>query len=219
MEIGSIVHNWGYILREGHNFFANCCNHLFIALSPSIAVIIFLSLMPGYTLKQRLRVTQVACLSAWAAMVMIAAMGPYGFNLLGGATPLLFRGACTFFLCLIGIRVLFTSHVDIALQSEEENSEVSGYRLGLAVVPLGVPLIASGNVLGTIAKHVAECDGVGRGLWIFAITVVMVLIYVLLYIASQVAYRLKESIRPGCYQLSGLVLICFGVYTLFHNPL
>jgi multiple antibiotic resistance protein len=195
-------------------FFMPCFWQIFKAICPIAVIMLYLSMTLNCTLKERLARAQLACWVAWAAMIATALGGPQMLAAIGIAMDAFNIGG-GLLLIVVGSGMLGAEDPEIV--SEEGGNLSRKPRQDISVAPLAIPIIAGPGTLGVVINRASEQ---GRGtslLCLFAISLVIFLLYITLVLAARGAKWLAPMVLKLSFRLSGLFLVAVGVQYIMNG--
>jgi multiple antibiotic resistance protein len=204
-----------------YSFFVNCFFRIFVAMCPLAIVVLYLSMTPSFTLKERLAIARTSCLVAWGVMVSTALGGPKALEAIG-ITMEAFNIAGGLLLMLVGFSMLRSEDPEIAV-SKNEATEIAQLpkrkRQDIAIAPLGVPIIAGPGVLAVVLSNRVASQGRGDLFFcLLAISIAIFLMYLLLVATSRGAKWLTPMILKLSFSPIGIISHCHWHATGYEWP-
>lgn len=182
---------------------------LIAIVDPLAAIPLFLRLTDGFTPRERARTARVTALAVFGVLAGAALAGEAILGAFGTSLPA-FRVGGGIVLLLMAISML-TAEPDRTRHTPEEDL-ASKDKASVAVVPLGVPLLAGP---GAISAVILEMNGGAGPIHRGFVLAVIALLAVACWLALRNAARLGRLIGPigmnVVIRLFGLVLAAIGV--------
>lgn len=182
---------------------------LLAVLDPAAAVPIFLSLTQGYSRVERQRTAFVTALAVGALLVGAALTGESLLTAMGTSLAA-FRVGGGIVVLLMAISMLTAKPG--SLRQTTELAEQSAGRETVAVVPLGVPLLAGPGAISTVVIQMDRGAGLAHGALVVAcIALVVAVCWIVLRYAEAVGRLLGPIGLSVIVRLFGLVLAAIAV--------
>lgn len=188
----------------------------FAIMNPLANASLFVSLTSGVDSRTRSFIALRSVLVAFSIVAVFAIGGREIFSLFGITLPA-FRIAGGMMIVLIGYHLLQGDMSSFHTPSSEDNKASSEAVLGMAVTPLGIPILAGPGTIAT-AMHfsaestVAEVTGV-----LIAFAAMCILTY-LAFVGGQWLTRvLGQNLIKVVSRLMGLLLAVMGVQMLIEG--
>jgi multiple antibiotic resistance protein len=182
---------------------------LVVIVDPLAAIPLFLQLTDGFTLRERERTARVTALAVFGVLAGAALAGDSILGAFGTSLPA-FRVGGGIVLLLMAISML-TAEPDRTRHTPEEDL-ASRDKASVAVVPLGVPLLAGP---GAISAVILQMDGgagaVHRGLVLGTIALLAAACWLSLRHAERIGRVVGPIGMNVVIRLFGLVLAAIGV--------
>ncbi|MBK5221907.1 MAG: MarC family protein [Acidimicrobiia bacterium] len=177
-----------------------------VIMDPIGNVPIFLALTRFQDEAARRRSALLATMVAGAVILLFAVGGRQLLHLVGISLEAL-QVAGGLLLLLIGYELLNpTGSSSLTTASEEAN---------VALVPLGTPLLAGPGAIAATMLAIADAEGAGPTISVFAALVVaLAAVYLGMRFASKVSYRLRPSAIELVSRVLGLIVASIGVQLL-----
>lgn len=178
-------------------------------LDPFGAIPIFLVLTRTYTRSERRRAARITALSVWLLLSIAALAGEAILTLLGTSFGA-FRVGGGIVLLLMGLAML-GAEIGPLRQTRLEADEAAA-KAGIAVVPLGIPLLAGPGALGAVIVQMNRETG-----WLHAVIVLACVAIVtgLCWLALRFAEPLGRALGPIgltiANRLLGLILTAIAI--------
>jgi multiple antibiotic resistance protein len=182
---------------------------LLAIVDPLAAIPLFLRLTDGYTTRERKRTARVTALAVFGVLAGAALAGE---SILGafGTSLAAFRVGGGIVLLLMAISML-TAEPDRTRHTPEEDA-VGATKEGVAVVPLGIPLLAGP---GAISAVILQMDSGAGTLHAALVLAVIALLCAVCWLALRNAERIGRLVGPigvnVVIRLFGLVLAAIGI--------
>jgi multiple antibiotic resistance protein len=178
-------------------------------VDPLAAIPLFLQLTDGFTLRERKRTARVTALAVFGVLAGAALAGESILRAFGTSLPA-FRVGGGIVLLLMAVSML-TAEPDRTRHTPEEDL-ASRDKASVAVVPLGVPLLAGPGAIGAVILEMDGGSGPVHGALVLG---TIALLAVACWLALRNAERLGRLIGPigmnVVIRLFGLVLAAIGV--------
>ena len=182
---------------------------LIVIVDPLAAIPLFLQLTDGFTPRERARTARVTALAVTGVLAGAALAGESILGVFGTSLPA-FRVGGGIVLLLMAISML-TAEPDRTRHTPEEDL-ASRDKASVAVVPLGVPLLAGP---GAISAVILQADGAGGVLRRGAVLAVIAALGLVCWLALRNAERIGRFVGPigmnVVIRLFGLILAAIGV--------
>ncbi|WP_267941167.1 MarC family protein [Streptomyces sp. ST2-7A] len=174
---------------------------LFVIMDPPGITPIFLALTSGRPVRVQRRMAWQATLVALAVIVLFGLAGQHILDYLGVSVPALMV-AGGLLLLLVALDLL-TGKMEEPRQTKEVN---------VALVPLGMPLLAGPGAIVTVILAVERADGVGEHTAVWA---AIALLHVILWLTMRYSLLIVRLIKDGgvvlVTRLSGMLLSAIAV--------
>lgn len=182
---------------------------LFVMIDPIGAAPIFLSLTARHTPKERARIALIAVTTAVVLLVATALVGRLALNMFGISIAS-FRLVGGILFLLIGLDMLNVRPSRTRHTPEEDTEAASRHEM--ALVPLGIPLLAGPGAIGTVLllAHNSPAPAV-RGAVIGVICGIGLVVYVVLRLAGPLGRLLGATGINILTRLMGLVTGAIGI--------
>lgn len=182
---------------------------LLAIVDPLAAIPLFLRLTDGYTTRERKRTARVTALAVFGVLAGAAIAGETILGAFGASLPA-FRVGGGIVLLLMAISML-TAEPDRTRHTPEEDL-VSTTKEGIAVVPLGVPLLAGPGAISAVILQMDTGAGVLHGGLVLG---VIALLSALCWLALRNAERIGKLVGPigmnVVIRLFGLILSAIAI--------
>ncbi|MEU1626224.1 MarC family protein [Streptomyces sp. NPDC020096] len=174
---------------------------LFVIMDPPGITPIFIALTGGRAVKVQRRMALQAVLVAFGVIAIFAVCGQQILNYLHVSVPAL-RISGGLLLLLIALDLL-TGKADEPTQTKDVN---------VALVPLGMPLLAGPGAIVTVILAVQHAKGVGQQMSVWAAIVAM---HLVLWVTMRYSLAIIRLIKDGgvvlVTRLSGMLLSAIAV--------
>lgn len=182
---------------------------LFVMIDPIGAAPIFMSLTARHTPSERARIALIASATAVALLVATALVGRSALNMFGISIAS-FRMVGGILFLLIGFDMLNVRQSRTRHTPEEDSEAASRHEM--ALVPLGIPLLAGPGAIGTVLllAHSSPEFAV-RGAVIGVICGMGLVVYVILRLAGPLGRLLGATGINILTRLMGLVTGAIGI--------
>jgi len=192
--------------------FAKWIVSLVAMLNPPGAIPTFLAVSEGSNDRERRRMARIAGV---AVVGLLVGAVVFGQTILGyfGISMSAFRAAGGILLLLMAISML-QGRMSPSKQSPEEtqDAEAASDKLGAAVVPIALPLIAGPGSISTAVIYANQCrSSLETVLLIVAALVVGALVWIVLSLAAPIGRRLGRTGIRVTTRLMGLLLAAIAV--------
>jgi multiple antibiotic resistance protein len=182
---------------------------LIVIVDPLAAIPLFLQLTEGFTPRERKRTARVTALAVAGVLAGAALAGESILGAFGTSLPA-FRVGGGIVLLLMAVSML-TAEPDRTRHSPEEDA-ASRDKASVAVVPLGVPLLAGPGAISAVILQANAGEGLAhRGL----VLAVIAALGALCWLALRNAERIGRVVGPlgmnVVIRLFGLILAAIGV--------
>lgn len=179
-----------------------------VIMDPIGNVPIFLSVTRRLDRRARARAALLACLTASIVIAVFAVVGRQVLDYLDVSVPAL-QGAGGLLLLLVALELLTGSDRDEADAIDPDD------HVGVAMVPLGTPLLAGpGAIVATIVFVGRANDAADRGLIALAIAGVLLSVYLAMRFSGLLIRVLRNSGILLLSRIAGLLLAAIAVQML-----
>lgn len=189
----------------------------FSLLYPVTLTIIYAGIFHGYSYKERLKVAQISCGTAW--MVLVGGV-LIGADILQSLGIFIWKfgpagGILLLAICFAITRIPGTGDKLKELRASETLH--AWKRLGVAIVPFGVPLIVGPAALKFIMHETETLSAVGALVLAVSVTLSMALLYGMFYLTAKLTERVNEEVRQMLFLPSVfmLMVMTFGLLNIF----
>jgi multiple antibiotic resistance protein len=188
---------------------------LLAIVDPFASVPIFLSITAGYTQDERRRVTQVVAITVFCVLGVAALIGTQVLRFFGISIPS-FLIAGGILLLLMAISMLQARESGIR-QTPDEAAEASE-RDAVAVVPLGIPLLAGPGAISTmiIATHQSQ-SYIHHLLLLIPAALIAVAVWSTFSAANRISERLGTTGMNIITRVMGLIIAAVGVEYIYRG--
>ena len=181
---------------------------MLVIMDPVGNVPIFLSVTRRLSPRSRNRAALVAVATAAAVIGAFAIIGRQVLDYLDVSVPAL-QGAGGLLLLLVALELLTGS------ESDEADALDPDDHVGVAMVPLGTPLLAGPGAIVATIVFVGRADGAGdRGLIALAVLGVLVAVYLAMRFSGLLIRVLRNSGILLLSRIAGLLLAAIAVQML-----
>jgi multiple antibiotic resistance protein len=181
---------------------------MLVIMDPVGNVPIFLSVTRRLSPRSRNRAALVAVATAAAVIGAFAIIGRQVLDYLDVSVPAL-QGAGGLLLLLVALELLTGSETDEADALDPDD------HVGVAMVPLGTPLLAGPGAIVATIVFVGRADGAGdRGLIALAVLGVLVAVYLAMRFSGLLIRVLRNSGILLLSRIAGLLLAAIAVQML-----
>ena len=182
---------------------------LLAVLNPLAAIPIFLELTSGYSRAERARTARVTALTVGGFLVVAALVGESLLTAMGTSLAA-FRVGGGIVVLMMAISMLMGRPGPVRQTEEEVRASVD--KETIAVVPLGIPLLAGPGAISTVIIQMQRGEGaVAAGLVVAAITAVALVCGLVLHFAEPVGRFIGPIGLNVVVRLFGLLLAAIGV--------
>ena len=184
-------------------------------VDPFASIPVFLSTTAGYTQAERRRVTQVVAITVFCVLAVAALVGTQVLSFFGISIPS-FLIAGGILLLLMAISMLQAKESGIR-QTPDEAEEASE-KDAVAVVPLGIPLLAGPGAISTmiIATHHSAGFFAHFTLLIPAALIGLV-VWATFMAATRISERLGKTGMNIITRVMGLIIAAIGVEYIYRG--
>ena len=188
---------------------------LLAIVDPFAGVPVFLSVTAGYTQAERRRVTQVVAITVFCVLGVAALIGTQVLRFFGISVPS-FLIAGGILLLLMAISMLQARESGIR-QTPDEAAEAAE-RDAVAVVPLGIPLLAGPGAISTmiIATHQAE-SFVHHLLLLIPAAIIAAAVWATFSAGTRISDRLGKTGMNIITRVMGLIIAAIGVEYIYRG--
>ncbi len=188
---------------------------LLAIVDPFAGVPVFLSTTAGYTQAERRRVTQVVAITVFCVLAVAALVGTQVLRFFGISIPS-FLIAGGILLLLMAISMLQARESGIR-QTPDEAAEAAE-RDAVAVVPLGIPLLAGPGAISTmiIATHHSQ-SFVHHLLLLIPAALIAVAVWSTFSAATRISERLGKTGMNIITRVMGLIIAAIGVEYIYRG--
>jgi len=182
---------------------------LLVILDPFLAIPIFLSLTTGYSRAERARVARIAVTTVAAVLVVSALVGETVLHWMGTSLAS-FRVGGGIVLFLMALAMLQAR--DDPVRTSPGEAMPSAERATVAVVPLGIPLLAGPGAISTVIIAVDRSRAPYHVPLLFlCVLLVCGVLWVVLRLAEPIGRRLGDLGLHIINRLFGLILVAISV--------
>jgi multiple antibiotic resistance protein len=182
---------------------------LLAVLDPLAAIPIFLTLTEGQSSAERGRTARITALAVGGLLIAAALLGESLLAAMGTSLAA-FRVGGGIVILMMAISMLMAQPG--ALRQTPEEAAVSASKEGIAVVPLGIPLLAGPGAISTVIIQMDRGSGIVHGALVLACVVaVAVLCFLTLRFAEAIGRWIGPIGLNVAVRLFGLVLAAIAV--------
>jgi multiple antibiotic resistance protein len=182
---------------------------LLVILDPFAAIPVLLSLTHNYTSRERSRAVALTAITVAAVLSLAAIFGDRMLTLLGTSLPS-FRVGGGIVLLLMSLSMLRAQPDQMRATPAER--AITGSPENVAVVPLGIPLLAGPGAISTVIIQMHRPGAEHHLLWVIAVILAMsVLLWGVLRLASPIGRLLGTLGLNILNRLFGLILAAIAV--------
>jgi multiple antibiotic resistance protein len=182
---------------------------LLVILDPFAAIPVLLSLTHNYTSHERSRTVALTAITVAAVLSLAAIFGDRMLTLLGTSLPS-FRVGGGIVLLLMSLSMLRAQPDQMRATSAER--AITGSPENVAVVPLGIPLLAGPGAISTVIIQVHRPGAEHHLVWVIAVILAMSLfLWGVLRLASPIGRLLGTLGLNILNRLFGLILAAIAV--------
>ncbi len=190
-------------------YFFKLCAGLFAVLNPLGAVPVFISITEHRPAAERNRIARIAALTVGCVLLVSAFAGETILNFFGISLAS-FRVAGGLLLLLMAISMLHAQRSS-AKQSHEESIEASE-RPDVAVVPLGMPLLAGPGSISTAIVYRANANTWSEYFALIGIIILLTtIVFLILRYGSRMVVQLGTTRLNIFTRVMGLILAAIAV--------
>jgi len=189
---------------SGLAFFALCFPSLFSIIDPFASVPVFLALVGRMSEAERRRTAARAIITALLVLVTFAMSGTVIFRFFGITVPAfkVAGGILLFSLALEMMRAKPTTD-----HPTPEETEEAQHKDDVAIIPIGIPLLAGPGAIATATMWAARAHSVGERISLFAaIFLIMGISFLTLSFAARVARFFGQTGINVITRIMGLIL-------------
>ncbi len=188
---------------------------LLAIVDPFAGIPIFLSTTSGYTRPERRRVAQVVAITVFCVLAVAALVGAQVLRFFGISIPS-FLIAGGILLLLMAISMLQARESGIRQTPDE--AEEAAEKDAVAVVPLGIPLLAGPGAISTmiIATHQSETF-LGHFLLLIPAAAIGIAVWATLAAATGISERLGKTGMNIITRVMGLIIAAIGVEYIYRG--
>jgi len=188
---------------------------LLAIVDPFASIPVFLSTTTGYTQAERRRVTQVVAITVFCVLAVAALIGTQMLRFFGISIPS-FLIAGGILLLLMAISMLQAKESGIR-QTPDEAEEASE-KDAVAVVPLGIPLLAGPGAISTmiIATH-HSAGFFGHFTLLIPAALIGGVVWATFMAATRISERLGKTGMNIITRVMGLIIAAIGVEYIYRG--
>lgn len=188
---------------------------LLAIVDPFASIPIFLSTTTGYTHAERRHVTEVVAITVFSVLAVAALIGTQVLRFFGISIPS-FLIAGGILLLLMAISMLQAKESGIRQTPDE--AEEAAEKDAVAVVPLGIPLLAGPGAISTmiIATHHTE-SFFGQIILLIPAALIGIGVWVTFSAATRISDRLGKTGMNIITRVMGLIIAAIGVEYIYRG--
>ena len=188
---------------------------LLAIVDPFASIPIFLSTTTGYTPAERRRVTEVVAITVFSVLAVAALIGTQVLRFFGISIPS-FLIAGGILLLLMAISMLQAKKSGIRQTPDE--AEEAAEKDAVAVVPLGIPLLAGPGAISTmiIATHHTE-SLFGQIILLVPAALIAIGVWATFSAATRISDRLGKTGMNIITRVMGLIIAAIGVEYIYRG--
>jgi MarC family membrane protein len=187
---------------------------LFVAVGPFEMVPIFLAVTGGESSKSRRKIALIAGTTATVVLVAFALGGIQLLGLLGVGLPA-FRTAGGILLLMVAADMLLAQHSGISSITSQEEDEAKK-RPDVAVVPLGIPMIAGPGSMTAIVLLMGKAHTFADKAAVLAgLVLVMAITLVAMLASDRIMVVLGQTGANAMSRVSGILLAALAMQFIF----
>ena len=188
---------------------------LLAIVDPVASIPVFLSTTTGYTQAERRRVTQVVAITVFCVLGVAALIGTQVLSFFGISIPS-FLIAGGILLLLMAISMLQARESGIR-QTPDEAAEAAE-RDAVAVVPLGIPLLAGPGAISTMIIATHHSQGfVHHLLLLIPAAIIAAAVWSIFAAATRISERLGTTGMNIITRVMGLIIAAIGVEYIYRG--
>jgi len=183
----------------------------FTLINPLGVMPIFMTMTADLDQEHRTKIAKKASMVSFGIIVLFALSGQLLINFFGiSVNSFKIVGGVIFF--LMGMDMLQARLTRVKLKS----SEVKNYVNDISITPLSIPMICGPGAITNAIVLMDEADSIfQQGILIFAVFIVMVLTYIILYSSSSILKVIGETGNNVLMRLMGLIVMVIAVEFFF----
>lgn len=188
---------------------------LLAIVDPVASIPVFLGTTTGYTQAERRRVTQVVAITVFCVLAVAALIGTQVLRFFGISIPS-FLIAGGILLLLMAISMLQARESGIR-QTPDEAAEAAE-RDAVAVVPLGIPLLAGPGAISTMIIATHQSPGIGHHLLLLIPAgLIAITVWATFAAATRISERLGKTGMNIITRVMGLIIAAIGVEYIYRG--
>ncbi len=183
-----------------------------VLMNPFGALGLFLNITSGYSVKDRQKVAQIACLAVFVAITFFALLGESLLKILGISLGS-FRVAGGILVFLIAINMM--NGAGNPVKPKQHEVEVGASLSASAVVPLAIPMIVGPGGISTVIIYSSQVKSVFElGMIVLAGFCISLLCYGSLMTAGKISRFLGETGLNILSRIMGMLLAAVAIEIL-----
>jgi len=185
----------------------------FAIMNPIANSTLFVSLVDGLDSGVRRLIALRAVIVAFGIVAIFAIGGRLIFSAFGVTLPA-FRIAGGLLVGLIGFHMLQGQHTSLHVPSEEDNDKSANSVVDMAIVPLGIPILAGPGTIATAMNFAAESTLMETAWVLLAFAAMCALTFVAFSAGEWFTKVVGQNAIKVISRLMGLLLVVMGVQML-----
>jgi len=183
----------------------------FTLINPLGVMPIFMTMTADLDQEHRTKIAKKASLISFGIIILFALSGQLLINFFGiSVNSFKIVGGVIFF--LMGMDMLQARLTRVKIK----NSEVKSYVNDISITPLSIPMICGPGAITNAIVLMDEASSLyEQAILIFAVSVVMVLTYIILYSSSSILKVIGETGNNVLMRLMGLIVMVIAVEFFF----
>lgn len=190
-------------MHELFSFSLACLTGFFAVMNPIANTPIFIGLVEGASLEERIKIARTACVTALLIVVAFVVSGQFLFELFDITIPA-FKITGGILLFYVGFEMLQSKKSSVQRNKVEEVDE------GLAVSPLAIPILAGPGTIVTAMNKVTSANVVHTLIVIACFTVMIILTYWAFRYSKSIVDKLGVNLITVVGKIMGLILSIMG---------
>ena len=188
---------------------------LLAIVDPVASIPVFLGTTSGYTHAERRRVTQVVAITVFCVLAVAALIGTQVLSFFGISIPsFLIAGGILLLLMAISMLQARESGIRQTPDEAEEASEKDA----VAVVPLGIPLLAGPGAISTMIIATHHSKGLfGHFTLLIPAALIGIAVWAIFAAATRISARLGKTGMNIITRVMGLIIAAIGVEYIYRG--
>ena len=175
----------------------------FAIMNPIANTPIFLGLVQDQDELSKKRIAKTASIVAFVIVVSFVILGKYIFELFGITIPA-FKITGGILLFYVGFEMLMTKKSRIHNQEDVELDD------GIAISPLGIPILAGPGTIVTAMNNVTNANFIHVGIVITILTLIILLNFLAFYFSNAIVRKIGNHLIAVIGKIMGLILAIMG---------